>query len=56
VPDAVVPPTAAVFIGKLAADAGLPPFAFTGEVPAPTRPVSSAKLRAAGFTFAFPHA
>jgi nucleoside-diphosphate-sugar epimerase len=52
VPDAVVPPTAAVFIGKLAADAGLPPFTFTGGLPGPTRPVSSAKLRDAGFTFA----
>jgi nucleoside-diphosphate-sugar epimerase len=52
VPDAVTPPTAAVFLGTLAADAGLPPFRFTGEVPAPTRPVSSAKLRAAGFAFA----
>jgi nucleoside-diphosphate-sugar epimerase len=56
VPDTVMPPTAEAFIGKLAADAGLPPFTFAGELTAPTRPVSSAKLRAAGFTFAFTHA
>jgi nucleoside-diphosphate-sugar epimerase len=55
VPDSVVPPTAEAFIGKLAADAGLPPFTFVGGQTAPSRPVSSAKLRAAGFTFAFTH-
>jgi nucleoside-diphosphate-sugar epimerase len=53
VPDAVVPPTAETLIGKLAADGGMPPFTFTGQLKAPIRPVSSARLRAAGFTF--PH-
>jgi nucleoside-diphosphate-sugar epimerase len=53
VPDAVPPPTAESFIGKLAADAGLSPFTFTGELSAPTRPISSAKLRATGFTFSY---
>jgi nucleoside-diphosphate-sugar epimerase len=54
VPDAVPPPTAETFLGKLAADAGLPPPTFMGEPKTPTRPVSSAKLRAAGFTFRYP--
>jgi nucleoside-diphosphate-sugar epimerase len=53
VPDSVVPPTAEAFIGKLAADAGLPPFTFAGGQTAPRRLVSSAKLRATGFSFAF---
>jgi nucleoside-diphosphate-sugar epimerase len=53
VPDAVPPPTAESFMGKLAADAGLSPFTFTGELSAPTRPISSAKLRATGFTFSY---
>ncbi|HET8662453.1 MAG TPA: NAD(P)H-binding protein [Micromonosporaceae bacterium] len=53
VPDAVVPPTVEVVFGKLVAELGLPPVTFTGEVRTTTRPVSSAKLRAAGFTFRY---
>lgn len=51
VPDEVVPPDLETYLGKLAAEAGLPPFTLTGELSSPTRPVSSAKLRAAGFAF-----
>lgn len=51
VPDDVVPPSLETYLGKLAAEAGLPPFTLTGELSAPTRPVSSAKLRATGFAF-----
>jgi nucleoside-diphosphate-sugar epimerase len=51
VPDAVAAPTAEAFVGKLAAEAGLAPFTFTGELVAPKRPISSARLRAAGFAF-----
>lgn len=54
VPDAAVPPTAEEFLGGVARAAGLPPVSFTGELPSPRRPVSSAKLRAAGFGFQFP--
>ncbi|HZN20753.1 MAG TPA: NAD(P)H-binding protein [Micromonosporaceae bacterium] len=53
VPDAVVPPTVDVVFGKLTAELGLPPVTFTGEVRTTTRPVSSAKLRAAGFSFRY---
>ena len=53
VPDHVTPPTAAAFVGKLAAEAGLAPFTFTGGHTAPRRPVSSARLRGAGFQFRF---
>lgn len=53
VPDAVVPPTAETYLGKLAADAGLSPPELTGTLTAPIRPVSAAKLRAAGFEFTF---
>lgn len=51
VPDEVAPPTAEVSLNAVAAELGLPQFSFTGEITAPRRPVSSAKLRAAGFTF-----
>jgi nucleoside-diphosphate-sugar epimerase len=51
VPDEVVPPRLDAYLGKLAAEAGLPPFTLTGALKAPNRPVSSAKLRAAGFEF-----
>lgn len=51
VPDEVVPPDLETYLGKLAAEAGLPPFTLTGELASPTRPVSSAKLRATGFAF-----
>lgn len=44
VPDATVPPT----YGSL-----LPDVAFRNEIKTPTRPISSAKLRAAGFAFAY---
>lgn len=53
VPDAVVPPTVDVVFGKLVAELGLPPVTFTGEVRTTTRPISSAKLRAAGFSFRY---
>ncbi|HLU32821.1 MAG TPA: NAD-dependent epimerase/dehydratase family protein [Natronosporangium sp.] len=53
VPDHVPPPTVAAFLGKLAADAGLPPFSFAGGHPTLRRPVSSARLRGAGFRFRF---
>jgi len=53
VPDQVVPPTAAAFLGKLAAEAGLAPFTLAGGHTALRRPVSSARLREAGFQFRF---
>jgi nucleoside-diphosphate-sugar epimerase len=53
VPDATTPPRVDTFLGKLAADAGLPPPELTGAITAPTRPISAAKLRTAGFEFCF---
>jgi nucleoside-diphosphate-sugar epimerase len=53
VPDARVPPTFAEQFDQIAAGAGLPPVAFTGEIKTPVRPVSSGKLRDAGFAFAY---
>lgn len=53
VPDAVVPPDATTAFGKLAAELGLPPLEFSGSVRTPTRPISSAKLRATGFRFRY---
>lgn len=53
VPDAVTPPTVEVVLGKLAAELGLAPVTFTAEVKTPTRPISSARLRGAGFSFQY---
>lgn len=57
VPDDHVPPTFAEAFGRLATEAGLPMVTFRGEVKLPTRPISSARLRSAGFTFGYgnPH-
>jgi nucleoside-diphosphate-sugar epimerase len=54
VPDADVPPTVAARFDRLADEAGLPRLRYTAEVKTPTRPVTSAKLRATGFTFTPP--
>jgi nucleoside-diphosphate-sugar epimerase len=53
VPDGVVPRSTGTAFDKLAADAGLPPLEFRGQIKTPTRPISSAKLRAAGFSFRY---
>ncbi|HET6214518.1 MAG TPA: hypothetical protein VFE14_16750, partial [Micromonosporaceae bacterium] len=53
VPDAVVPQRTGTAFDKLAADAGLPPLEFRGDVKTPTRPISSARLRSAGFSFGY---
>ncbi|GAA4535500.1 MULTISPECIES: NAD(P)-binding domain-containing protein [Nonomuraea] len=52
VPDAVAPRTNAEVFGEICAAGGWPPLTFRGEIRTPTVPVSSAKLRAAGFAFA----
>ncbi|MEO3786403.1 NAD-dependent epimerase/dehydratase family protein [Actinocorallia sp. B10E7] len=52
VPDETVPPTNEQAFGEICAAEGLPPLSFRGEIKTPTMPVSSAKLRAAGFKFA----
>jgi nucleoside-diphosphate-sugar epimerase len=51
VPDASVPPTFAERFDRLADEVALPHLRFTAEIKTPTRPISSAKLRAAGFAF-----
>jgi nucleoside-diphosphate-sugar epimerase len=53
VPDAVPAPPAGVALNRTADELGLPRPTFTGELKLPRRPVSSAKLRAAGFAFSF---
>ncbi|TDC57508.1 hypothetical protein E1281_04735 [Actinomadura sp. KC345] len=52
VPDETVPPTNAEAFGEICAAAGLPGLTFRGEIKTPAVPVTSAKLRAAGFAFA----
>ncbi|GAB2834694.1 hypothetical protein GCM10022221_36990 [Actinocorallia aurea] len=51
VPDAVVPPTNEAAFGAICAEHGWPALSFRGEIKTPKVPVSSAKLRAAGFSF-----
>jgi nucleoside-diphosphate-sugar epimerase len=51
VPDDTVPPTFEVAHGQITEALGLPPITFLTEMKTPTRPITSAKLRAAGFTF-----
>ncbi|OLT21634.1 hypothetical protein BJF79_15260 [Actinomadura sp. CNU-125] len=51
-PDAAVPRTNAEVFGELCAAEGLPELTFRGEIRTPVVPVTSAKLRAAGFAFA----
>ncbi|GGV18472.1 hypothetical protein GCM10010182_44890 [Actinomadura cremea] len=51
-PDAEVPPTNAEAFGRICAAEGLPELAYRGEIRTPEVPVTSAKLRAAGFAFA----
>ncbi|WP_157963626.1 NAD(P)-binding domain-containing protein [Actinocorallia populi] len=52
IPDGTVPPTNAELFGEICAAEGLPPLTFRGEIKTPVMPVSSARLRAAGFSFA----
>ena len=51
-PDAEVPPTNAAAFAEICAAEGLPELTYRGEIRTPEVPVSSAKLRAAGFAFA----
>ncbi|TDB94351.1 NAD-binding protein [Actinomadura sp. 7K534] len=51
-PDAEVPPTNAEAFGEICKAEGLPELTYRGEIKTPAVPVSSAKLRAAGFAFA----
>ncbi|GAA0234489.1 hypothetical protein GCM10009527_033710 [Actinomadura nitritigenes] len=51
-PDAEVPPTNAGAFGEICKAEGLPELAFRAEIRTPEVPVTSAKLRAAGFAFA----
>ncbi|GIF21976.1 nucleoside-diphosphate-sugar epimerase [Actinoplanes tereljensis] len=52
VPDGSVPPTNREVFAGICADSGWPELSYRGEIATPRVPVSSAKLRAAGFTFA----
>ncbi|GGO62003.1 NAD-dependent epimerase/dehydratase family protein [Nonomuraea cavernae] len=52
VPDAVTPRTNKELFGEICAAEGWPALTFRGEIRTPTVPLSSAKLRAAGFSFA----
>ncbi|MEU5884141.1 NAD(P)H-binding protein [Spirillospora sp. NPDC047279] len=51
-PDAVTPPTTARAFAEICAAEGLPELRFRGEIRMPEVPVTSARLRAAGFRFA----
>jgi nucleoside-diphosphate-sugar epimerase len=51
VPDDIVPPTFEVTHGRITEALGLPAVTFLAEMKTPTRPITSAKLRAAGFAF-----
>ncbi|MCC5575345.1 NAD(P)-binding domain-containing protein [Microtetraspora sp. AC03309] len=51
VPDAVLPPTNASAFGEICAAEGWPELTYRGEIKTPTIPVTSARLRAAGFAF-----
>ncbi|MEU5988067.1 NAD(P)-binding domain-containing protein [Spirillospora sp. NPDC047418] len=51
-PDAAVPPTNAAAFGEICAAEGLPDLSYRGEIRTPEVPVTSARLRAAGFAFA----
>lgn len=54
VADGSRPATVGDLLNGLAAAAGRGPFTFTGELTSPRRPVSSEKLRQAGFAFSYP--
>ncbi|WP_165966452.1 NAD-dependent epimerase/dehydratase family protein [Actinomadura sp. 7K507] len=56
VPDETVPPTNAAAFAEICAAAGLPGLTYRGEIRTPSVPVTSAKLRAAGFAFSHPAA
>jgi hypothetical protein len=51
VPDSTAPPTSREFFARLTAEAGYPDLTCRGEIATPTVPITSARLRAAGFTF-----
>ncbi|MET7424282.1 NAD(P)H-binding protein [Dactylosporangium sp. NPDC005555] len=51
VPDAAVPPANRAFFAAVAEAEGLPDLTYRGEIATPVVPVSSARLRAEGFTF-----
>ncbi|MFG2248224.1 NAD-dependent epimerase/dehydratase family protein [Spirillospora sp. NPDC048823] len=51
VPDETVPPTNAAAFGEICETANLPALTYRGEIKTPSVPVTSAKLRTAGFTF-----
>ncbi len=51
VPDAVVPPTNREVFGAICAAEGWPDLTYRAEIRTPVVPVSSAKLRAEGYTF-----
>lgn len=53
VPDASVPPTNQAAFGDICAANGWPQLTFRGEIATPTVPISSARLRAAGFAFTY---
>ncbi|BEL08423.1 hypothetical protein Q0Z83_066140 [Actinoplanes sichuanensis] len=53
VPDTIVPPTNREFFTRIAAEAGLPALTYRAEIATPTVPISSARLRAKGFTFRY---
>lgn len=50
-PDAEVPPTNAAVFGEICKAEGLPELTYRAEIRTPAVPVTSARLRAAGFTF-----
>jgi nucleoside-diphosphate-sugar epimerase len=51
VPDDTVPDSFEVAHGQITEALGLPPLTFLAEMKTPTRPITSEKLRAAGFAF-----
>ncbi|MFI0350250.1 NAD(P)-binding domain-containing protein [Actinomadura sp. 9N407] len=53
VPDGTVPPTNAAAFEEICAAEGLPELAYRGEIRTPAVPVTSERLRAAGFAFAY---
>lgn len=53
VPDGVVPPTNEEEFGRICAEQGWPAVNYRAEIRTPSVPVSSARLRAAGFRFAY---
>lgn len=51
VPDTAVPPTNREFFARISTGSGLPQLTYRAEIATPTVPISSARLRAAGFSF-----